>query len=277
MNIINRDVYVLRDMLKDKIDYMRGTNAVPIYFNFKDYEIPEDAEAKVFVLKPSQKAVYDKCSIHGNQVHVDPTDQMFAEVGICMIQIQIIKNEKTLVTYDQPVEVHRNYTEGDIPQSGNEAGWIDGYIRNMVDATERAEDAAKGAEQIRETLEEKLENGDFMGAVGPAGPQGEQGIQGPPGKDGAQGPKGDTGPEGAQGPQGATGPAGPVGPQGIQGPEGPEGPPGKDGGNGVIVSLDPGVFAMSINEEGHLIVTYNDSDPAPPLQIADGHLKYILG
>ena len=100
---------------------------------------------------------------------------------------------------------------------------------------------------------------DLGSVVGPAGPTG---------------PKGATG---AQGPQGATGPAGPVGPQGIQGPEGPEGPPGKDGGNGVIVSLDPGVFAMSINEEGHLIVTYNDSDPAPPLQIADGHLKYILG
>ena len=60
MNIINRDVYVLRDVLKDKIDYMRGTNAVPIYFHFRDYEIPEGAEAKVFVIKPSGKAVYNK-------------------------------------------------------------------------------------------------------------------------------------------------------------------------------------------------------------------------
>ena len=47
MNVIKRDVYVLRNDLKDKIDYVRGTNAVPIYFEFRDYDIPEGASAYV--------------------------------------------------------------------------------------------------------------------------------------------------------------------------------------------------------------------------------------
>ena len=241
MNIINRDVYVLRDMLKDKIDYMRGTNAVPIYFNFKDYEIPEEAEAKVFVIKPSGKAVYNKCAISGQTVRVEVTDQMFAETGICLMQIQITKDDQTLVTYTQPVDAHKNYIEGDAPESGNEAGWIDGYIKDMLEATERAEEAIEGAVEIKELLEEKLQNGDFTGATGPTGPQGPEGPEGPPG---------------------------------IQGPQGP---PGENGGNGAVVSLDPGLFAMSVSAEGHLIVTHNTSDPAPPLAIVDGRLKYLIG
>lgn len=272
MNIINREVYVLRDMLKDTIDYVRGTNAVPIYFDFKDYEIPEGAAARVFVLKPSGKASYNLCAIFDQVVRVEPTTQMFAEVGKNLMQIQIIKDEQTLVTYTQPVEVHRNFAEGDVPESGNEAGWIDRYIQDMIDATERAEEAAEGANEIKETLEEKLQNGDFNGPTGATGPQGEQG---PPGPEGPQGP---AGPTGAQGPQGPKGDTGPEGPPGIQGPEGPKGDTGPQGpSGGVIMSLDPGLFAMSISEEGHLIVTYNITDPAPPLKIVDGRLKYVIG
>lgn len=241
MNIINRDVYVLRDVLKDKIDYMRGTNAVPIYFTFRDYEIPEEAEAKVFVTKPSGKAVYNKCAIFDQTVRVEVTDQMFAEAGLCLMQIQITKDNQTLVTYTQPVDAHRNYIEGDVPESSNEAGWIEGYINDMLKATERAEEAADGAVEIKELLEEKLQNGDFTGATGPTGPQG------------------------------------PEGPQGSPGIQGPQGPPGKTGGSGIITTLDPGMFAMSVSDEGHLIVTHNASDPAPPLAIVDGRLKYLIG
>ena len=55
VNYIERDVYVLKNRIKEKIDYVRGTNALPIYFHFRDYEIPKGATAKAFVLKPSKK------------------------------------------------------------------------------------------------------------------------------------------------------------------------------------------------------------------------------
>lgn len=176
MNIIRRDVYVLRDSLKDKIDYVRGTNAVPIYFEFQDYDIPEGASAKVFVMKPSGKAVYNICTIFGREVRVEVTTQMFIEEGLNLMQVQITKNDQSLVTYMQPVQVHKNFVEGDATESKNEAGWIEQYIQGMIEATENAEEAAKAAEQIKDTLEEKLKNGDFVGEKGEKGDRGDSGI-----------------------------------------------------------------------------------------------------
>ena len=250
VNYIERDVYVLENRIKEKIDYVRGTNALPIYFHFRDYEIPEGATAKAFVLKPSKKATYNVCPIIENTVRVIVKDQTFAELGKSVLQIVLTMDEETLVTFDQPIEVHRNFSEGDVSESENEAGWMNNFIKGMEEATKHAENAAKTAEEISETLTKKLQNGDFRGATGATGPQGKQGIQGEPGKDGEKGPRGDTG------------------------PVGPQGPAGKDA-NAVITSLNQGVFAMSV-ESGHLILTYDSYDTAPPLKIVDGRLKYVL-
>ena len=77
-----------------------------------------------------------------------------------------------------------------------------------------------------------------IGAIGPAGPRGEQGPAGPQGEQGIAGSQGESGPVGPQGeqgpagPQGATGPAGPQGPVGSVGPQGPTGLAGPQGATG---------------------------------------------
>ena len=110
------------------------------------------------------------------------------------------------------------------------------------------------------------------GPEGPQGPQGEQGIQGPAGPEGPQGE------QGIQGPQGPEGLQGPQGEQGTQGPAGPPGPQGEKGedGSAVAMTLAPGMIAMRVNEEGHLILTHNDNEPAPPLSIVNGRLVYTI-
>lgn len=76
---------------------------------------------------------------------------------------------------------------------------------------------------------------------------------------------------------GATGATGPQGPQGEQGERGLDGEPGEQGLPGVVTSLSTGLFGMYVNEEGHLIVTHNDNEPAPPLSInEDGKLIYTI-
>lgn len=65
-------------------------------------------------------------------------------------------------------------------------------------------------------------------------------------------------------------------PRGDQGPAGPQGPQGPQGDNGVITHLDPGMFGMHVDEDGHLILTHNDNEPAPPLSIQDGRLIYSI-
>ena len=124
------------------------------------------------------------------------------------------------------------------------------------------------------------------GDTGPAGPQGVQGIQGIQGERGPQGEQGNAGAQGEQGVQGIQGPAGPQGPQGdigpqgpqgIQGPQGPKGDTGEQGPSGVQVSAS-GFYVFSVNEEGHLICQYNDSDTPPDVSInEEGHLILNIG
>ena len=238
MNVIRREAYVLEDKLKDKIDYVRGTNAVPIYFEFRDYDIPEGASAKVFVMKPSGKAVYNICTIFGQEVRVEVTSQMFIEEGMNLMQVQITKDDQSLVTYMQPVQVHKNFTEGDATESKNEAGWIEQYIQGMIEATEKAEEAAEKAEQIKDTLEEKFQNGDFIGATGATGPQGPQGEPGEKGEQGEKGERGDSG----------------------------------------ITVPASGLFTLSGDEEGNLWAYYADGDDPPQFEHDEetGDIYYII-
>lgn len=96
---------------------------------------------------------------------------------------------------------------------------------DLQDATDKALAQAKAS-------------GEFDGATGPQGPQGEQGPKGDPGEAGPQGIQGETGPQGErgeQGPKGDTGPQGPkgeTGPQGLPGEAGPKGETGATGAQG---------------------------------------------
>lgn len=89
--------------------------------------------------------------------------------------------------------------------------------------------------------------------------------KGDEGATGAKGDKGDPGDKGDKGDKGDQGETGAQGPQGIQGPEGPRGI------NGVAVAVS-GQYGFSVDENGHLIVSYTGDD-APDFEIKeDGHL-----
>lgn len=77
-------------------------------------------------------------------------------------------------------------------------------------------------------------------------------------------------------PKGDPGPIGPQGPQGIQGPQGPVGPVGPQGPQGFVTGLNPGLFGLYVNSQGHLIAVHNDNEPAPPLVVQDGKLFYVI-
>ncbi len=162
MNAIKRNIFVLKNEIKEKIDYVRGTNEIPIHFYFTDYQIPVGATAKVFVLKKSGKAVFDECEIKNNTVIVDVKTQMFAEEGKTWMQIHLKKDEKILVTYSHPVEVYKNYINGDAENSKNESEWLEEYIAKMKKATVSAI-AAKN------DLIARREAGEFNGEKGADG------------------------------------------------------------------------------------------------------------
>lgn len=152
-NQIERDVYVLQSKVKNPIEYVRLTNAIPIIFHFRDYDIPASSSAEVYVQKPSGKAVFDDASISGNDVTVTVTDQMFAELGFSELQIKITENAQELVTFSQPVIVKPNYTEGDADQSQNEGGFFDEAQEALDDVKEASEQASQAVESAQTAVE----------------------------------------------------------------------------------------------------------------------------
>lgn len=156
-NQIERDVYVLEDGIENPISYVRATNAIPIVFHFRDYEIPDGATAQVFVNKPSGLAVYNSATISGNSVIVDTTMQMFAELGTSEMQIQISKDEDSLVTFSYPVKVAQNYIE--YPSSQNESSLyneIQDAISDAEVAITTANQAAQAANDAAEAVAEAV-------------------------------------------------------------------------------------------------------------------------
>lgn len=146
---IERNVYVLRRELPNPIHYVRGTNAISLIFHFRDIEIPSGVTAQVYVRKPSGKEVYNTAVISESDVTVDVTTQMFIEAGKNILQVQINQGEENLVTFEQPVIVHENYTEGDAEQSENESTLLQQYV----------DEVAKAAEDAKNEVQNEVANG----------------------------------------------------------------------------------------------------------------------
>lgn len=233
-NQINRDIYVLTNKIKEPIDYVRGTNAIPIVFHFRDYDIPSGSIAAVYVKKPSGNAVYNNASVSGNDVTVDVTTQMFAEFGQNIMQIQISKNNDNLVTFSQPVNVHENNTDEDAPKSENEST----ILQDVKAATAAANEAAESANDAAEEAESKAQAADQAAqGANEASQQIQQNAAA--GNYSASVSVGTvtTGDPGTQAQIYNSGtkkdaifnfiiPQGPQGETGLQGPEGPQGPAG---------------------------------------------------
>ena len=145
-NQIERDVYVTHEPLKNPISYVRGTDAIPIVFHFRDYDIPSGASVSVFVAKPSGKAVYNSAAISGNDVTVTVDPQMFMELGTSEMQVSISQGGKELVQFAQPVNVKANLKAGDFPDSSTSSSFLDDMIAQAQEAVNNANIASRQAQ-----------------------------------------------------------------------------------------------------------------------------------
>lgn len=104
-----------------RIDVVQYNNLLPICFCVVDYEIPQEAIARIFVKKPSGHTVYNDCEISGDIVKITPTTQMFAEVGVNDAQIQIIVGEKCHATFQFTFVVSENLSADNAEESTDES------------------------------------------------------------------------------------------------------------------------------------------------------------
>lgn len=161
---ITRDITVRSRGMPEIIDYVQGTNAVPILFTFRDWTVPSGAEARIFVKKPSGKEVYNGATISGNTVTVNPTTQMFAEAGLQEGQIQILSGEKILATFLIVFRVERNLISESAVESSDEYGPLDQLIADIQGYAQSAANSAQAAEDAKERCEE-IVNQSETGAI----------------------------------------------------------------------------------------------------------------
>lgn len=119
MEAIKRQIFVFRDTLKDCIDYTLGTDMVPIEYHVMDFTIPATATAVVYVLRPDGDLDKILADVLDNVISFRPEKGFFME-GKNTVQIRIINNEKTLVSFTETVMAMASVEFDDIMEAQQE-------------------------------------------------------------------------------------------------------------------------------------------------------------
>ena len=151
------EVYMLRESMKHSLHLTQGTDAIPIRMVFKDYMLLPGTTAVAFINKPSGKGISTAAEVdlEQNSIMIDTQKQMTAEIGISILQLVLKKDEKTILTFEQPLEVHRGKVK---INSENGDDFFTEYMKKITEATDAANKA-------REDIEEAAANGNFSATV----------------------------------------------------------------------------------------------------------------
>ena len=161
MNTIKRDVYVLRDTIKIPIEVTKGTDMVGFEFAVRDYSIPGTAAAVAYVYhKSMEKPKGILCNINDSTISFTPDNNFFA-VGMNELQIRVINNGKSLISFKEKIkcsdamgfpddeeESQQTLVEQLLTKVGKEEG-----DRKTADVTEREERIAADAEEKKARAE----------------------------------------------------------------------------------------------------------------------------
>lgn len=149
--MINIELLLERNSIPVKINVVQNTNAIPISFHITDYQIPEGAEARIYLRKPSGAEVYNSAAIDENAVIVQPTTQMYAEDGEALGQLQIIKDTTVAASFAIVFCIHKNIISDSAIESKDEFGILDTLINQAREEIKNAQNATSAANTAAES------------------------------------------------------------------------------------------------------------------------------
>lgn len=174
----------------------------------KAFILGGDMIATIYGKKTDGNVIYKDCTIENGMAIVDVEKQLITAAGTVECELRIYDSNaagaQLLTTPRFNIEVY------DVLSDENRITSTSDYSA-LASETVKSQEATKRANDIAETLETKLANGELKGEKGDKGNDGAPGAKGDKGPQGEQGPKGDAG---IQGPQGIPGPKGEKGEQG---------------------------------------------------------------
>lgn len=138
----------------------RGDTARTLYISLADggtpYQIAEGCTATFTAKKPDKTVIHNSCTIEGNMIVYPFTEQTCSAAGRVNAEIRLYgSNGRMLTSASFTLEVSKTVVNpGDIPASESEMNALEALI---LDTT-----------ALKHEIEQKLENGDFVGPPGPA-------------------------------------------------------------------------------------------------------------
>lgn len=147
----NTNIYAMRMSAPAVLQLQQGSNAIPMFFKFCDYVIPNGAETRLYVRKPSSLEVYVMGTIERNGAIFEATTQMTAEDGRCEGQIQIIKDSKILNSFLIYLDVAKSIISDSAIESKDEFAILDTLINQAREEIKNAQNATSAANNAAES------------------------------------------------------------------------------------------------------------------------------
>lgn len=141
------DLHVASYKLPVLVHYVQYSTEIPIDFVIHDYEIPSGATARFYLRKTSGNEVYNDCTISGNTVTLQPTAQTFAEKGLQKAQLQLMIEDKFLISFPIDFDVAENIIDSSAIESSNEYGALESLLQEAQTNIPAAGEAATAANQ----------------------------------------------------------------------------------------------------------------------------------
>ncbi len=146
----------------------------------RPYPLPSGCRAVLLGKKADGTLLYNDCPLEGNTVIYDMTSQTTAEAGLleCSVRIYDSEDMGILTSPIFEVRVLECPNEDSAIESGDQFTALSRAIFDthaLMDATEEVRSSTLA---IKEEVEEKLQNGDFIGPKGDKGDKGDTGSVG---------------------------------------------------------------------------------------------------
>lgn len=154
------EISVLHKRITPIVYAMQGDTGREIECTVIDWEIPEGVSARVWVVKPSKKVVYNDCRIVDKVVFVPMTNQTLAEPGGAICMIEFVSGEDVVSSFSFNLYVYESASGDGIP-SENESTVLEGMFEELaqdaINTLNEAKAQAAAAEKSAQDTE-KIKN-----------------------------------------------------------------------------------------------------------------------
>ena len=157
------EISVLHKRITPIVYAMQGDTGREIECTVIDWEIPEGVSARVWVVKPSKKVVYNDCRIVDKVVFVPMTNQTLAEPGGAICMIEFVSGEDVVSSFSFNLYVYESASGDGIP-SENESTVLEGMFEALgQDAINTLNEAKAQVHNVQTAAAESIKNIETIG------------------------------------------------------------------------------------------------------------------